>query len=82
MSNANQKPVGMSINQLIAMLMAAQAQGATHAMVAVPNPPGQQGPLSAPVDWVSMAPVEHVAYIGLLDQFEDMSNSALESLDW
>lgn len=73
----------MPLNQLIAMLMAAQAQGATHVRLA------QRGSdaygsyaTEAGIDWVSMKPVNKVVYVGSMAEWSNMDNTALESLDW
>lgn len=74
---------GMKLDQLLAMLQAAHAQGATHVKIAcrAPNSDG----IASDVDWVSMAPVGNCVYIGAilpLGKWEHASNEALESLDW
>lgn len=74
---------GMNIDQLISMLMAGKQQGATHAYIS--RALGDGGGECSGIDWVSMAPVDGVLYIGALDpanRWEDMSNEAMESLDW
>lgn len=76
----------MDLNQLLAMLQAAQAQGATHVQIACKTP-GRSG-IASDVDWVSMEPVEEsrkTVYIGAilpLGEWKLASNEALESLDW
>ena len=84
--------VGMAIDQLITMLQAGQAQGATHVRLGVRSDTSEG--FVSDVDWVSMEPLiekdakgndEGVLYIGALldlDKWEPMSNAAMESLDW
>lgn len=71
---------GMSLDQLITMLMAARAQGARK--VSLARRVDGYG-VAAPVDWVSLGPVDGVVYVGILANADsDMSNEALSSLDW
>jgi hypothetical protein len=70
---------GMALNQLLAMLLAAQAQGAKWVLLGRQD--GGNGECAA-VDWVSMQPVAGTVYIGAMPHWEDMDNQALESLDW
>lgn len=78
------RPPGMKLNQLIAMLMAAQAQGAEYVMVGVQSSPDQKE--CSGVDWVGMSPVAEphgkTVYIGTMDDWDYMSNEALQSIDW
>lgn len=76
---------GMKLDQLVAMLQAAMAQGATHVRIASKDDAG--GGIASDIDWVSMEPVEQgrSVYIGAilpLQAWEHASNEALESLDW
>jgi len=74
---------GIGIAQLLTMLQAAHLQGATHVQIAS-RMPGCTG-ASSDIDWVSMAPVNGVVYVGALAEVPNwtpMSNAALESLDW
>lgn len=71
---------GMPLTQLIAMLMAAQAQGATVARIARREADGNGR--MAGVDWVSPEPVEGCVYLGCMETWDDMGHTALESLDW
>lgn len=74
--------VGMPIKQVIAMLMACEAQGAQYAQLATRM--AGDG-ISTGVDWISPAPVDGVAYIGAMvpfDKWANMDNRALQSLDW
>lgn len=70
---------GMPLSQLITMLMAVQAQGATHVRIA--RREGANG-IMAGVDWVSPEPVQGCVYLGCMDTWDNMDNVALESLDW
>lgn len=74
---------GMDLNQLLAMLQAAQSQGATRVQITCRDAKG--GGIASDVDWVSMAPVAGVVYVGAilpLGKWSHASNEALESLDW
>ena len=71
---------GMPLRQLINMLEAAYSQGARY-VVSCKRIPGAAGLMSA-VDWVSPGPVGEVVYIGATGTELDMSNAAMESLDW
>jgi hypothetical protein len=71
---------GMTIRQCITMLMACEAQGATHVAVAVHgtmNLPEQTG-----IDWVSPHPVDGMAYISTMPERQVLSHEAAEQLDW
>lgn len=71
----------MSLNQVIAMLMAAQSQGAKHVMII--DKPAAGYPEQTGVEWVGMAPVGDTVYM-VTEQggwSQDVSNAALESLD-
>lgn len=74
---------GMALDQLITMLLAAQAQGATHVRLACETSRGDG--IQSDIDWVSMAPVNNFVYIGAIlpfDKWDYASNEALLSLDW
>ena len=71
---------GMSLNQLIAMLMAAKSQGATVVAIGVPHEHGLHE--CTGVDWVSPEPVDGVVYIAPMPTKHVLSNEAAESLDW
>lgn len=70
----------MSLDQLIAMLMAARAQGATTAALVRMGP--HHLPECAPIDWVSPTPVDGVVYIKPMeDMYDVLGNEAAESVD-
>lgn len=74
---------GMRIDQLITMLQAGQAQGATHVAVGMREP--GVGAVQSDIEWVSMAPVDDTIYLGAAHEqgaWQVMSNAAQESLDW
>ena len=73
-------PLGMDLNQLINMLVAAREQGAKFASIAIARPETGAHE-SAGVDWVSTAPVDGVVYILPMPQREVLSNAAAESVD-
>lgn len=74
---------GMRIDQLITMLQAGQAQGATK--VAVGMRVQGVGAVQSDIEWLSMAPVGDTIYLGaMLEQgdWQTMSNEAADGLDW
>ena len=71
---------GMNIRQAITMLMACEAQGATHVAIAFNN--ADRLPVCTGIDWVSPTPLDGVAYIGAMPGQEVLSNEAAEQLDW
>lgn len=74
---------GMGIKQLIAMLLALEAQGATHVQLACRTSDAEA--VVSDAEWVSMAPVDGCGYIAALlpqSEWQHASNAALESLDW
>jgi hypothetical protein len=76
-------PPGMQIGQVLAMLMAAQAQGAKYVQMCARMGTGDGAQTG--IDWISPAPIDSVVYIGALQPMEAwpvMDNRALESLDW
>jgi hypothetical protein len=77
------EPYCLEIGQVIAMLTAGQAQGATSVKIAV-HTPDHYG-IASGVEWVSMAPVDGCIYIGavgLPDSWDTAGAAAAESLDW
>lgn len=77
------EPHRLSLAQVITMLMAAQAQGATTIQVAIRTADRQA--VGNGVDWISMAPVDGCVYIGAQGQpaaWDTITNAALDSLDW
>lgn len=69
----------MNLNQLINMLMAAQAQGATEVMMIRKD--GEGHAIQSGVDWVAQKPVGGVAYMILMEHSDPASNEALEAID-
>lgn len=78
-TSIRRRPAGMRIQQVIAMLMAAEAQGAQFVQIAVQKSPDHRE--SSGVDWVGMRPVEKTVYIATMDDWDYMSNEALDTLD-
>lgn len=72
---------GMPIMQVIAMLMAAQAQGATMVRIAMQHKNDSHG-VATGVDWISQEPIDGVVYVGCMPEWDDMNNAALNSMDW
>jgi len=69
----------MNLNQLIHMLMAAQAQGATEVMVLRMDKEGNG--VQSGVDWVAQKPVGDTAYMMLMQHADPAPNEALEAID-
>lgn len=74
----------MHIRQVITMLLACEAQGATQVRIAARSDEDHSG-ISSKVDWISPEPVDGTAYIGALEaqgEWSHMDNRALLQLDW
>lgn len=83
MPRTSNEQTAVSLKQLITMLLAAQAQGATSVRLACQTETGEGR--HSDIDWVSVVPVGNYVYIGAVlpcDKWDLASNEALVSLDW
>lgn len=70
---------GMNINQLLTMLMAQQAQGATEVRIIMMDAEGNGKQTG--VDWVAPKPIDGVAYLCPMQDWEEASNEGMQALD-
>lgn len=69
----------MNLNQLLAMLMALQSQGATEVKFMHVDNNGHG--VQRAVDWVAPKPLNGVAYVALMRNSEPASNEAMLAVE-
>lgn len=77
------EPFALPLAQVLSMLMAAQAQGATRVQVAIRTL--DRKAVGNGIDWISMHPVDGCVYLGAIGQppaWDCLAYEALDSLDW
>lgn len=76
---AIEKSRGMNVRQLLSMLMALESQGATEVQFLRMDNEGNG--VQAGADWVAPQPVNGIAYVSLMPEWDTASNEAMNAVE-